>query len=109
MIGDLLVMNPDFLESYSTSPWYFWQNEPCRLINSWGKVLEYLRFSFAEGPFFLLFIYSLIMIASRSQRDSHCLNVFRLLPLMKGRFELRVDLFEFLEKEKKYIYILKFL
>lgn len=73
-------------ERATPSPWYFWQNEPCRLINSSGKSFRIFEvFICRRGrPSFFLFIYSLIMIASRSQRDSHCLNVFRLLPLMKG-------------------------
>lgn len=59
VIGDLLVMN---LVSERASPnRNFWQNEPCRLINSWGKFWNICGLKFFD---------SLIMIAWIQKRFS---------------------------------------
>lgn len=82
--------------------WYFWQNEPCRLINSWGKVLEYLRFSFAEGggPFFI-YLFSYYDCIKESKRFSlfKCVSP---VAFDEGTVGIEgIDSFVFLEKVKK--------
>lgn len=103
MIGDLLVMNPDFSRELLQVPGIFGKMNPVDLLIVRGESFRIFEvFICRRGrPSVFLFIYSLIMIASRSQRDSHCLNVFRLLPLMKGIESSRLIRISMKRGEKK--------